>query len=51
MEKEKLYTTMKNSGILNIVLGSVVIAVGAVSGGLILASGITLLVRKNDLTF
>ena len=48
---EKIYKTMHNSGVLNIVLGACVIATGAVCGGLILASGIQLLIRKNDLTF
>lgn len=48
---EKVYKTMHNSGLLNIVLGSLVIATGAVCGGLILASGINLLLKKNELTF
>ena len=51
MEKEKVYKTMHNSGVMNIILGSIMIAVGAVTGGLILASGVALLARKNDLTF
>ena len=48
---EKVYKTMQGSGIMSIVLGSIVIAVGAIAGGLILASGVSLLARKNDLTF
>ncbi len=48
---ERVYHTMKNSGILSIVLGSLIITTGTVCGGLIIGSGIKLLVRKNELTF
>ncbi|MDD6213027.1 MAG: hypothetical protein PUB22_07815 [Clostridiales bacterium] len=48
---EKIYNTMKSSGITNIVLGTVIIVIGAVCGGFIIVAGAKLLARKNDITF
>ena len=48
---EKVYRTMHTSGLLGIVLGSLVMETGAVCGGLMLATGVTLLVRKKEITF
>ncbi|MCD8011191.1 MAG: hypothetical protein LUC27_03300 [Lachnospiraceae bacterium] len=48
---EKVYQTMKHSGIMNIVLGTLIIVVGALCGSFIIVSGAKLLSRKNDILF
>lgn len=48
---EKIYKTMGGSGALNIVLGIVVLAVGAASGVLLIVSGAKLLSRKSRILF
>lgn len=49
--EEKIYKTMKGSGALSIVVGVVVLAVGAVSGVLLIISGAKLLARKSKILF
>ncbi len=48
---EKIYKTMQRTGILNIVIGSVIITVGLATGVMALVSGAFLLKRKSDITF
>lgn len=48
---EKAYKSMKLVGIVNIVLGIVVITVTALSGAFIIASGAKLLKDKTGITF
>ncbi len=48
---EKVYKTMKRTGVLNIVIGSVILAAGISTGILAIISGARLLSRKSDLTF
>lgn len=48
---EKIYRMMKTSGLMNVVMGSIMIAAGAICGGLVLAAGIRLLTGKNEILF
>lgn len=48
---EKVYKTMRMTGIINIVIGSVIIAVGLTAGVMALVSGTLLLKRKSEITF
>ncbi|MCD8053826.1 MAG: hypothetical protein LUE23_10095 [Lachnospiraceae bacterium] len=48
---EKVYQTMKHAGITNIVLGTLVIVIGALCGSFIIVNGAKLLSRKNDILF
>lgn len=48
---EKVYRTMRNTGVLNLVIGSVIIAVGMTVGTLAITSGAILLKRKSEIIF
>lgn len=48
---EKIYKTMRGTGIINIVIGSVIITAGLATGILAIVSGALLLKRKSDITF
>lgn len=48
---EKIYKTMRNTGILNIVIGSVIVAAGVATGVMAIISGAILLKRKSEITF
>ena len=48
---EKIYKTMRGTGILNIVIGSVIVTAGLAVGILAIASGAGLLKRKPEITF
>ena len=48
---EKIYKTMQGTGVINIVLGSVIITVGLASGVMASVRGAFLLKRKSDITF
>lgn len=48
---EKIYKTMQGTGIINIVIGSVIITAGLATGILAIVSGAFLLKRKSDITF
>ena len=48
---EKIYKTMRGTGILNIVIGSVIITAGLAAGVMALDSGALLLKRKSEITF
>ncbi len=48
---EKVYKTMKRTGVLNIVIGSIIIAAGLSTGVLAIISGVRLLNRKSEITF
>jgi len=48
---EKIYKTMRTSGIISIVIGSVIITAGVATGVLAIVSGAFLLKRKADITF
>lgn len=48
---EKVYKTMRNTGIINIVIGSVIIATGVATGVLAIVSGAVLMKRKSEITF
>ena len=43
---EKVYKTMRNAGVINIVIGSVIITAGVAAGVLAIISGACLLNRK-----
>ena len=47
---EKIYKTMQGTGVINIVIGSV-ITVGLAAGVMAIVSGAFLLKRKSDITF
>lgn len=49
--EEKVYKTMRGTGVTNMVLGLLCIAVGVASGVLLLISGSKLLARKSDILF
>ena len=52
MEKmEKVYKTMRTAGVVNIVIGSLVIAVGVTAGVLAIIQGALLLRNKKGITF
>ncbi|MCB6607458.1 hypothetical protein V3C10_17270 [[Clostridium] symbiosum] len=48
---EKVYKTMRNTGIINIVIGSVIITAGVAAGVMAIISGAVLLKRKSEITF
>lgn len=48
---EKVYKTMKGSGVVNIVMGTLMIVIGVLSGTFVIVTGAKLLARKNDITF
>ena len=48
---ERVYKTMRNTGILNIVIGSVILAAGGAVGVMAIVSGAILLKRKSEITF
>lgn len=48
---EKIYKTMRGTGILNIVIGSVIITAGVATGVMAIVSGAILLKRKSEITF
>ncbi len=48
---EKVYKTMESAGIIGIVVGSIVIAVGVTCGTLSIIGGSLLLKRKKHITF
>lgn len=48
---EKIYKTMRNTGIINIVIGSVIITAGVATGVLAIVSGAVLMKRKSEITF
>ncbi len=48
---EKVYRSMKSVGVANLVMGILVIVIGAVIGSFIIANGVKLLKRKSDLLF
>lgn len=48
---EKIYKTMRNTGIINIVIGSVIISAGVAAGVMAIISGTILLKRKSEITF
>ncbi len=52
MEKmERVYKTMRNAGVTNIVVGSIMIAVGVTAGVLAIINGALLLKNKKGITF
>lgn len=48
---EKIYKTMNSAGVINIIIGSVIITAGLTTGILAIVSGSLLLKRKADITF
>ena len=48
---ERVYKTMRNTGILNIVIGSVILAAGVAVGVMAILGGALLLKRKSEVTF
>ena len=48
---EKVYKTLRNTGVLNIVIGSVILAAGVAVGVMAIISGAVLLKRKSEITF
>lgn len=48
---EKIYKTMRNTGICNIVIGSVIAVAGLTVGIMAIISGAILLKRKAEITF
>ena len=48
---EKIYKTMRGAGVVNIVIGSIIITAGLATGILAIVSGALLLKRKADITF
>ena len=48
---EQVYKTMRAAGVINIVIGSVLITVGLAAGVLAIVSGAFLLKRKAKITF
>ena len=49
--EEKLYKTMRGTGVTNIVVGVLTLVVGVASGVLLIISGAKLLSRKSDILF
>lgn len=47
---ERIYKTMSRTGAGNLTLGILMLAVGVVSGTLMIISGVNLLKRKNEIT-
>lgn len=50
-KKEKLYKTVANSAIWNLVMGIVVLVTGITSGVFLLISAVRLMRSKGDITF
>ncbi len=50
-EKERLYLTMRNTGVINMVIGITILSAGTAAGVLLLVSGVKLLRRKKSITF
>lgn len=48
---EKVYKTMRNAGVANIVVGILMITVGVVTGVLAIINGTMLLKRKSEVIF
>ncbi len=48
---EKIYRMMNTSGLMNVILGSIMIVAGAICGGLVLFAGVRLLTGKNEILF
>ena len=48
---EKIYHTMKSVGVWNLVLGILMIIVGAVAGSLLILNGAKLLRKKSEILF
>ncbi len=48
---ERIYRTMRGAGVMNIVIGSVIIAAGVTTGVMAIVSGAILLKRKSEITF
>ena len=48
---EKVYKTMRNTGVCIIVIGSVILAAGIAAGVIAIVSGAILLKRKSEITF
>lgn len=48
---EKVYKTMRNTGILNITIGTVIAVAGLSVGVMSIISGAILLKRKSEITF
>lgn len=48
---ERIYKTMRNTGVINIVIGSVIITAGLATGLLAIISGAILMKRKSEITF
>ena len=51
MQEEKIYKTMNSVGVWNLVLGIVVVVIGALSGAAMIVNGARLLKRKSDILF
>ena len=51
MQGEKIYKIMNSVGIWNLVLGIVVVVVGALAGAAMIVNGTRLLKKKSDLLF
>ena len=49
--EEKVYKTMSGCGILNFVLGIIILATGIASGVLLIISGVKLFSRKSNIMF
>lgn len=48
---ERIYKTMRNTGVLNIVIGTVIATAGLAVGVMAIVSGGILLKRKSEITF
>ncbi|MFR5601596.1 MAG: hypothetical protein ACLTKI_04210 [Lachnospiraceae bacterium] len=48
---ERIYKTMRNTGIINIVIGVVILAAGVAVGTMAVISGAVLLKRKSEIVF
>ncbi len=48
---EKVYKTMRNTGVSNIVIGAVILTAGIAVGVMAIISGAVLLKRKSEITF
>lgn len=51
MNLEKIYKTMRSTGVMNIIVGIVLITIGLTAGVMSIVSGTLLLKRKSDLEF
>ncbi|WP_180994876.1 hypothetical protein [Clostridium sp. chh4-2] len=48
---EKVYKTMRNAGVCNIVVGVIILVAGVAAGTMSIISGAMLLKRKSKITF